>query len=84
MCADEPAYTKFVFTHLEGAREWYNGINEFVEEDWSAIKEAFLDKFSSNKSTKDFLKRLESLEQDVVYGYCSYEENFLALLAHLD
>lgn len=74
----------FPFSLRGEARDWYNGINKIIKEDWFALKEAFLNKFYAKESTEEVLSKLQCLPQEDLSSYRSYEEIFLALLAHLD
>ena len=83
---EDPSFLVKLFPlSLRGEAKGWNTRNiKFVQHNWTALKEAFLARFSPKPATiEDLWKGLQELHQGDLRGYDSYERNFLGLLMQL-
>ena len=65
------------------AKGWYTRNSQFVQRNWTMLKEAFLARFSPKPAIEDLWKGLQELRQGNLSGYESYEHSFLRILMKL-
>ena len=78
---DDPTFLVKLFPLAlrKKARDWYYGVNKPTKEDWSALKEAFLNVFSPMKTLGELWEELQQLEQDTLSTYDAYESSFFEI-----
>ena len=59
------------------AKVWYNNISKPIKEDWSRLKESFLERYVPKESVQELLEALQWLQQTDLQSYSSYEKVFL-------
>ena len=66
------------------AKAWYNNISKPIKEDWSRLKESFLERYVPKETVQELLEALQWLQQTDLQSYSSYEEAFFHKLSCLE